>query len=250
MPDTEQGTITDRPDDVDAAEYQAVSAMAVASLVVGLLALLAFWHPIMWIMPVAGVALGVVAVSRIDRRPNELLGRGLAVFAICLSLVTLSAASSRYALLNYRARIAARELGFLWFEALRDGNPELACQLTREPLFRVQAGDDLAAFYRGEPGASEFLSRFVADSVVHALLKLGPAARVRYVETAGHEDDGPRERIYSVYAVTYDEEGERKTFFVQLGLQRSNASPRQADQWWIARTTLLPGPPTSLILEK
>ena len=176
MPDIEQGTITNRPDDLARRSYRAVSALAIASLVASLLALLAFWHPILWIVPVAGVALGMLAIARIDRRENELLGRGLAVFAICFSLVILSAARFPLRPVAVPSPGRARELGFLWFEALRDGNPELACQLTREPMHRIEAGEDLAAFYRGEPGAAEFLNRFVADPVVKALLKLGPAA--------------------------------------------------------------------------
>lgn len=246
MPDIEQVTFTGHPDDASATSYRAISAMAVASLLVGLLSVLAFWHPVLWIVPIAGVTLGLLAIARIDRRDSELLGRGLAVVAICLSLIMLSAATSRYGLLNYRARVAARELGFRWFDALRDGNPELASQLSLEPLKREPEGTDLAAFYRSEPGALDHLRKFVADPVIKAMLTLGPKARVRYVETKGHVDDGRKERLAGIYAVTYEEDGERKTFFVQLNLVRFMASPRQAAQWWVAGDALQDDPPDGL----
>jgi hypothetical protein len=246
MPDIEQGTYTDRSEDAGASDYRAVSAMAIASLLVSLLAVLAFWHPVLWIVPITAVVLGLLAVWRIDRRENELLGRGLAVIAICLSLVVLSAAGSRYGMLNYRAGVAAREMGLRWFEALRDGNPELAAQLSLEPLQREPDGTDLQAFYRSEPGATDYLGRFVAEPVVKAVLKLGPSARVRYVETLEHLDDNRKERMYDIYAVTYQDEGKLKSFFVRLGLVRYTASPRQAAHWWVASDKLLNGPPDAL----
>src|SRR5471032_223907 len=66
MADIQQETFTDRPDDADAAEYQAVSAMAIVSLLVGLLSLLAFWHPVLWIMPVGGAAIGLLTIRQIE----------------------------------------------------------------------------------------------------------------------------------------------------------------------------------------
>jgi hypothetical protein len=246
MPDIEQRTYADHPEGAGESRYRAVSVLAIVSLLVSLLAVLAFWHPVLWVVPIAAVVLGLLAVVRIDRRENELLGRGLAILAICFSLFTLSAAASRYATINYRARTAAQELGLRWFEALRNGNPELAAQLSMEPLQRESDGTDLQAFYRGEPGASDYLKRFVNDAVVKALLKLGTSARVRFLETVEHLDDGRKERFYGIYAVTYEEGGELKTFFVQLGLVRFVASPRQAAHWWVSRDTLLTGPPNIL----
>ena len=246
MPDIEQGTYPDSSEEAGASDYRAVSAMAIASLLVSLLAVLAFWHPVLWIVPIAGVVLGLLAVWRIDRRESELLGRGLAVVAICLSLVALSAAASRYGMLNYRAGLASREMGLRWFEALRDGNPELAAQLSLEPQQREADGTDLQAFYRSEPGATEYLVRFVAEPVVKAVLKLGPSAGVRFIETLEHIDDDRKERFYDIYAVTYRDDGELKTFFVRLGLVRYTATPRQPAQWWIASDKLLTDPPDFL----
>jgi len=246
MPEIEQGTYTEEPEGAGESHYRAVSVLAIASLLVSLLSVLAFWHPILWIVPVAGVVIGLLAILRIDRHGGELLGRGLAIFAICLSLFVVSAAASRYGTVNYRARTAAREMGLRWFEALRDGNPELAAQLSIEPLQREDDGTDLQAFYRTEPGAGDYLRRFVDDVVVKALLTLGPSAHVRFLETVEHLDDNRKERYYGVYAVTYEEAGELKTFFVQLGLVRYVASPRQAPHWWVARDTLLTRPPAIL----
>jgi len=241
-----QETFQDHARDGEATQYRALSVSAIFSVLLGALSAFAFWHPILWIVPVAAAVLSLFAIRRIDSRPGELFGRGLAVLALSVSLVCLSAAASRHGLLVYRAQADARELGLLWFEALRDGRPELAAQLTLTPGNREPEGTDLVAFYQSEPGQSERLRIFLSDSIVRAVLKLGKSARIRYLGTEQHRDSGRKEVVFAAYAVTYEEDEALKSFFVRVVLERSITSPRQASAWWVHQDSLYTSAPEAL----
>src|SRR5580704_7338987 len=73
------------PDDKQYLEYRALSAVAVASLVAGVLSLAA---PLSWLclgFPIAGLILGTLAWRQISARPDELAGLSLAKAGVGLS---------------------------------------------------------------------------------------------------------------------------------------------------------------------
>lgn len=80
----------ERPVVSDAAEleqYRALSSAAVASVVVGLLSVLSAVSWILGLIPAFGILLGLHALWRIRRFPEELTGRGVALGGITLSLL-------------------------------------------------------------------------------------------------------------------------------------------------------------------
>lgn len=72
-------------------DYRAVSSTAVASLVAGLLSLLCFLGWEMAVLPLLGVLLGLRALWRIRRTPDELTGARFAVAGIVLSVLCFAA---------------------------------------------------------------------------------------------------------------------------------------------------------------
>src|SRR5690242_20614145 len=78
-----------QPDDVDdqcnpADAYRALSTAAVASLVLGVLSILTLLDWWLGLIPFAGVILGIVALRKIRKQPEEYTGRGVAVVGIIL----------------------------------------------------------------------------------------------------------------------------------------------------------------------
>lgn len=85
FPDDALDELGDGPD--QPARYRRVSPLAVASVVCGALTWLAAFFFWLMTVPLIGVALGLAALTRIDRFPDELTGVGLAKAGIVLSAV-------------------------------------------------------------------------------------------------------------------------------------------------------------------
>jgi len=81
--------------------YRAVAGAAIAAAAAALLSPLAFIDFALAAVPLTGIVLGLVALRTIAGRPDELVGRGLAIGAIAVSAVSLVAGlgtvSLRYA---------------------------------------------------------------------------------------------------------------------------------------------------------
>ena len=71
--------------------YKAVSVLAVASLGLGLLSVLAFFNWIFGAIPLVGILMGVVAIRQIKIRRHELTGLPIASIGVILSITLLAA---------------------------------------------------------------------------------------------------------------------------------------------------------------
>ena len=78
---------TEATETTDYADYRALSAAAIATLVVGILSLTAFLHPWFFAMPVAGIILGIVALKKIRANSAELTGELVAKAGLVMCLV-------------------------------------------------------------------------------------------------------------------------------------------------------------------
>jgi hypothetical protein len=83
MPDLNPAVVSDAPPPT---RYRAVSASAVGSIALGMLALLTFLHWAFAAIPLLAIAAGWWALRQIERRPEELTGVRLAWTGICLAL--------------------------------------------------------------------------------------------------------------------------------------------------------------------
>jgi hypothetical protein len=163
--------------------YHSVSALAVVALVVGLLSPLAFVHPLLWTLPIAGVAVACVAIARIDRSDGLLIGRKAAIVGLAVSLFcglgAVTQATTRRLWLAYRAeRLTDRFL-----ELLREGKTYEAHQLWARPQFRVPAGSDYEALYADSPAAKEDYESFLKRDVIAQLVALGDQAKLEHKAT-------------------------------------------------------------------
>ena len=81
--------------------YRAIAGAAIAAAAVAVASPVAFIDFVLAAVPMVGIVLGLMALRTIALRPDELIGRGLAIAAIALSTVSLLAGlatvSIRYA---------------------------------------------------------------------------------------------------------------------------------------------------------
>jgi hypothetical protein len=167
------------------------------------------------------VLLGCLALVRLVRAGPALLGRRAALIGLALSAFSGSAVTAQWLVRERLIRGEAMRFAQVWLDALARGDPYSAQELTLAPNLRPAPGETFREFYRRNPRWRDELKRYVLQAPVRALLALGPAAQVRFYETAdqGMQDDRPWVQL--TYAVTYDDpEAGRTSFFITLVMDR------------------------------
>lgn len=223
------------PREADVIQYRAISGLAAGGLVVGLVAPVALAHPLLWSVPLAGVILCLLALRQIARHAPALIGRKAAVAGLILSVMSGIAGPTEW--LAYGRLIDAEGRRFAidcWFEFLRNNEPHKAHQLTTPPEARLPLDEALWNRYAtGSDFQREELLNYVRQPEIQSLLALGDRARVRFYDTESRyrsEGDGV---LKQVYAVTYTEAGQRKSFFIRLTLRRHYVADTGQAYWEI-----------------
>jgi hypothetical protein len=233
--------ITDSQD-TEFAAYQAVAPQAVLGLICGLLAPFALIDPAFWFVPPLGILLNWWALRRIKNDPAALTGRKLAIMGLTLSLLLAVAAPVDWVVYRHLVADEARQFSSLWFKYLAQGEPQKAHQLTKMPQSRLPLDDNqLWDFYRNtSPNGDrkkrasnrEELEGYVAQPLVRTLLALGPKAQVRFYQTAAQVADEREDVVELLYAVTYEEGNEKKSFFVFVQAVRGKLSKDKNQAGW------------------
>jgi hypothetical protein len=227
--------ITDSQD-AEFAAYRPLAVQGVVGFLFGLLSPLALVNTAFWLLPVIGLSLSWWALRRIHRGEAATTGRRLARIGLVLSLLFLVAAPTDWLVYRRMVRNEARQFCTLWFGYLAAGKPQKALQLTVPPQMRQPLGENLWAYYRNEARARMGLENYVQSPLVRTLLALGSSrAMVRFYETTGQSQLGNDDVVDSVFAVTYEDEGEKRSFFVSLKAARMKLADGSAD--WRLLTT-------------
>jgi hypothetical protein len=236
--------ITDSQD-AELSEYRPLSGLAVAALAFGLLAATSLIDPLLWALPAVGTVLGLLAIRRIKKQWPALSGRGMAWLGLVLSLVFLVAGPTQWLAYRWQVRAEARRFSEMYFRVLTNRHPERAFQLALPPPQRQSLKDDdqLWSFYRNNQKMRLGLENFVKAPVVRTLLALGSErAIIRFYETLDQEGiDGNRDLVKERFAVTYEEEGEKKTFFADVRMMREQVAGGGAE-WSISAPELVTDP--------
>lgn len=218
-------------EDFEVARYRVLSGTAVAALVFGVLSILAVLDPLAWTIPVVAVVLAAAALLSIARREGELIGRRAALIGLALALAFGGYAVSHWITGRMLLQRQARQFGMAWFEFLREGQPQKALQLTVHPNQRQPLNQSLWRYYGKDWTRRDELTTYVSRPLVRTLLELGELAEVRFYENEEVTGDRYRDVVKQVYAVTYEESGNEKTFFVRLRLERLHLDEGQAAAW-------------------
>ena len=81
------------------------------------------------------------------------------------------------------------------------------------------------------------LEKYVKRPEVRCLLALGDRAQVRHFATEGQQHAEDLETTTEVYTVTYEEAGQKKTFFLLLSLRRYVLPGTGMSDWYVANST-------------
>lgn len=225
--------------DADIAAYRPLAGQAVLGLLFAVaspLALLDLWA---WTFPVLGGFFGIWALRRIRKTGGAMTGRGLALAALAVSLLMAGAAPTDWLLYRTKLRAEAREFSNQWFRYISQEEPQCAYQLTIPPAMRAPRDQDLWNFYRNAPRVRQMLESYVASPLVRTLLALGPKSQVRFYQTAAIATGAERPAVEQWYAVTYEDNGDKKSFIVALAMERWQLSDGTA-AWQVSNTQVVP----------
>ncbi len=220
--------------DADIVQYHALSGLAVAGLLLGLFAAFALLAPMLWPVPELGAIVSGVALWRIHRRAPALAGRRLAQCGLLLSIALAVAVPVDGLVYRRLVRNEARVFAARWFEHLRQGEAQQACQLALYPTVREPPGVDLRDFYQRNARAGRTLENYLKTPLVETLLGQGPKADVRYYGSRRQETTELGEEVDLIYAISYAQSQGQTTLFAELDLARIKLENGQVD-WQVVR---------------
>ena len=168
------------PETVDHVQYRSVSGLAVLALLLGVLSATALAHPGAWVMPLPAIVCSLWALRRIQRQPDELLGRKAALIGLTLALGFGTWAPSRYYCDRWLLNRQAREFIEEWFQYVLQGELEVAHQATLDYYLRQPEGTLLDEFYQDNPEDLTELQTFFSRGIAQDLVDLGADGRVRF----------------------------------------------------------------------
>lgn len=214
-------------------EYRQLSGFAVIGFILGLFSALAIVHVGLSFVGGAAALCSVIALVRISTAPSEIAGRGLALTGLVLALFMTSAGVASNVTEQRLLDLHSRQLALQWFEYLKEDEPEKALELDNSGASRRPLDETLWDRYLSSKTEYEALQEFVSKPEVLALLTLGERAEVRHYMCLGAQP----ENVAQVYAVTYSDEGTKKSFLVQINLVRSRFHDSGTSAWRIASTS-------------
>jgi sulfite reductase alpha subunit-like flavoprotein len=160
---------------------------------------------------------------------------------LTLSMLIAAAAPSDWLVYRWKVRAEARKFADSWFQFLIHDEPQKAHQLTVWPASRQSLNDSLWAYYRNSEKYRRELENYVKVPLVRTLLAMGPKARPRFYSIASQSHDGDNDQVELQYAVTYEEEGQRKSFIVVMELIRMKL-PSGSIGWRILQASVVTPP--------
>ncbi len=236
----------------EAAAYQPLSVAAVVALLLGLLSFTALLTPILWTLAFAGVVVSIFAWVRIHRFDPPLTGRTAAIIGLILSLFNSAAGPSHWYMRRTLLVQEARQVADLFLDFLKQNQPHKAHQLSLAAAQRSPLDDKLWAKYATGTSARKDLEGFLERREVRAIMLLGkdPRTLIRFFDVEGVWRENDEDRVGLSYAITYvHAQGKKRTFFVNIAVNRYSMRTRPVSDWYISNISSLT-PPRTLEAEK
>ncbi len=216
--------------------YRTLSALSIVSLILGLAAPLCLIAPLLFVIPIAGVAVALLAIRRIAASDGALIGRKAAVIALALCVASMCASVARSTLTQQLLSRQARQAALEWFTLLESGDAEKAFNMTVSSTQPPPPPNPDAPKPAANAPPSP-MEAFRKQPVVSFLLEQGQKVRVRYVQELAYD---PGERGAAQVAQQFsveraaEQSGEKPLATVQVTMRRApeNGSPR----WLVANS--------------
>ena len=147
-------------EDVELADYRAVSPLAVVTLLVGMISIITLWQPLLLVVPLATAALALLSLRQISHSEGALVGRIPAILGLALALLFGSMAIANTVARERVVVRQARTFAEDWLQLVQDGELQRAHQLKLKADERQLPGNSLARFYQANQLAQDDFDRF------------------------------------------------------------------------------------------
>lgn len=221
----------------DIVGYRPVSRLAVAACLAGVLSSLALTTPMLWAVPLVGIALALAGLADVNRAGAEKAGHGLALAGLALSVGfgCQAVASTLVAERITRSRVEA--VVHAWLDALHEGRlAEAQSMLDPGLLPREQPGPGAPAPHDHAHGHDHDHADETAITslpAVAAAIGCGASAS-RQVRCTGRDEE-TGERLLA--SVRLDPCGDRGPLILRLELFSAEATEgkKRVERWRILR---------------
>jgi hypothetical protein len=211
-------------------DYRPLCVPAMVGCALGALSFLALLHPVMWFWPLIAAGVNIYALI-VLAQSDRMIGQRAALWGLFLSLLFGIGAPMRTVVYQWFQQREAREFGDEWLQTLSEGNVYKAHQMTMMPGERKPIDEKLPALYEQSADLQTSLDTYLKTPVIATLRALGPRATIRHYQTESVATDARSDLVENAYAVTYDEAGRKKTFFIKLTLWR-NLNKESGPRLW------------------
>ena len=220
-------------------EYRSLSVLAVLGLVISLIAWLAYLGPFLIVVPLAGIAISLLALRQIAVSEGVLAGRWAATVGLVLSVVFAVLPLSHYVALKTMRMSEAEAFSRRWVDLVTSGKMEDAFHLTVDSTRPATPPAEPGA----HPGPGTLAGPapyqlFLDQPIIKALKAAGPGADVRLVDTVEYKPDSYRmmtvKQLYSVTPAASAGAAQQPTEFV-VTVVRGVLPRDQQSRWMISR---------------
>ena len=227
--------------------YRPVSRLAVASAVVGVLSSLALATPLLWILPLVGIALAVAGLADVARVGAEKAGRVAALVGLALSVGFGAQAMTTSVVSRWITESRTKAVVHAWLDAVGENRmADARSMIAPDLLPQAGLGDHrFGGPAHGQPGHSHqpgedagTAGSILSLPAVKAILACGPAA-VRDVRCAGRAEEGG-ERWCARVRLGPCGDGRAVDLLLELEPAIVNEPKRRLERWTIAKIDLGP----------
>ncbi|MFO0905241.1 MAG: hypothetical protein U0939_19695 [Pirellulales bacterium] len=219
--------------------HRRLTIWAVAAAALGLAASLALVSPLLWVVPLAAVAFGLIALKTIRDSEDALAGGKLAMLGIGLAVVFLSWAMTSYWMRGRLLYAQAQGIADEWFDLVKDRRLEEAHQLRRNYVDRAPSNIPLEQHYR-ESNAREMLAGFTREPVVEKIALLGDDARLTFQSNVYVTSERANLDAIAMRYLLESISGKEPPTVVEVELTREAFSGVGESRWTIRRIDFRP----------
>ncbi|MCA9219940.1 MAG: DUF4190 domain-containing protein [Planctomycetales bacterium] len=168
-------------EDNELVEYRSLSRWALAAAVFGVFSATALATPLLWVVPLVALAIGGVALSRINANPQLLTGRGWAIAGMMLAVFFgawgVTRPTTRQQVLINQARDHAQQV----IDLLQQQEGLKLYLLTQDRSLRPEKEADIEKFTEGNADRQSELKSFLEMAPIDALLSSGDEGTYQFV---------------------------------------------------------------------
>ncbi|MDD3468420.1 MAG: hypothetical protein PHE53_00400 [Thermoguttaceae bacterium] len=218
------------PEEASVDSYRTLSLLAVFSFLLGLASPLLLLSILWGIAPLCSILLGYIALKQIRYSDGGLTGRWLAKCGCFLSLFFLVMVPTQWIVHRQLVRAEAKRFTAHVLEMLKQEEITEYSRLQRSPFSRPESLS-LGSLIGNQFAREDFVG-MLQQPALRTLLNLKGHWEYQYYATEYQTvDQSERDYIVQSFAINWDDNGETRTFFVDVKAARSE-DPKLGKAGW------------------